>query len=224
MRIDNKMKVPPLSLSGKKLIVEILERRGGGHCSRVGQRMEGRNLHPNKGFGELKERNGYRVKYTRNRIARGFYPKIGRFFLLVVFENKGILALEISRRKSSLSPLRWKYPGGGAIQNLVSETLPKLHFIEAIRSAPHRDWLALIMPLWGREREGGRTGSPRSQQSASIFHDADPSCTCVCVCVQLRSRIENASSDFSKISTWIETSFFVFHLRRWFEEFILKWN
>lgn len=28
-------------------------------------------------------------------------------------------------------------------------TLPKLHFIEAIRSAPHRDWLALIMPLWG---------------------------------------------------------------------------
>lgn len=51
MRIDNKMKVPPLSLSGKKLIVEILERRGGGHCSRVGQRMEGRNLHPNKGFG-----------------------------------------------------------------------------------------------------------------------------------------------------------------------------
>jgi len=28
-------------------------------------------------------------------------------------------------------------------------TLPKLHFIEAIRSAPRRDWLALIMPLWG---------------------------------------------------------------------------
>lgn len=107
-----------------------------------------------------------------------FYPKIGRFFLLVVCENKGSSgsrALEISWRKSS--PLRWKYPGGGAIQNLVSETLPKLHFIEAIRSAPHRDWLALIMPLW----EGGRTGSPRSQQSASIFHDADPPCVCVCV-------------------------------------------
>ena len=145
--------------------------------------MEGRNLHPNKGFGELKERNGYRVKYTRNRIARGFYPKIGRFFLLVVFENKGILALEISRPKSSLSPLRWKYPGGGAIQNLVSETLPKLHFIEAIRSAPHRDWLALIMPLWGRERREAAPGHPEVSSPPRFFtmrtHRVR---VCVCVC------------------------------------------
>lgn len=122
-----------------------------------------------------------------------FYPKIGRFFLLVVCENKGSSgsrALEISWRKSS--PLRWKYPGGGAIQNLVSETLPKLHFIEAIRSAPHRDWLALIMPLW----EGGRTGSPRSQQSASIFHDADPPCVCVCG----TTRIEKPRFSFFSLS------------------------
>lgn len=128
-----------------------------------------------------------------------FYPKIGRFFLLVVCENKGSSgsrALEISWRKSS--PLRWKYPGGGAIQNLVSETLPKLHFIEAIRSAPHRDWLALIMPLW----EGGRTGSPRSQQSASIFHDADPPCVCVCG----TTRIEKPRFFFLSLSVLLDFS------------------
>lgn len=45
-------------------------------------------------------------------------------------------------------------------------TLPKLHFIEAIRSAPHRDWLALIMPLWAAP------GDPRSQQTDSIFRGA----------------------------------------------------
>lgn len=43
------------------------------------------------------------------------------------------------------------------------ETLLKLHFIEAIRSTPHRDWFALVMSLWGR------TGDPEVSGLTRFF-------------------------------------------------------
>jgi len=49
-------------------------------------------------------------------------------------------------------------------------TLLKLHFIEAIRSAPHRDWPALIMPLCGA-REG-------EEERASAADDPEVSRRC----------------------------------------------